>query len=609
MFRRNDGSGTLPATSAGSFFAANVDADGLPPEVEEGNVEYKLKLIDPPPERFDHLVTQMKWRLAEGYGEAMYEIGVSDRGDLVGLSPSDLEASLATLRRMGEALSADVSIVREKEVSIDPVRKVAEVLVRKCLDDQHFLEIRVAILGSADAGKSTLLGVLTHSENDNGRGKSRLNLFRHRHEIESGRTSSISHQIVGFDPRGALINYATTNISTWEQICETAAKVVTFLDMCGHPKYQKTTISGLTGHLPDYACLIVSANAGGMSEISKEHLGMAVVLKVPVFVVLTKIDIATPEQLTKTIGSILALLKTPGIRRVPMVIQNEDDLVTGVSSFVSSRVVPIFLTSSVTGDNLNLLTSFLNLLPKPVRDYDQLLEQEPEFQIKETYSVPDVGCVVGGVLLAGRINLRLTSSAAHTYHIGPDRGKFVPVRVTSIHRQRCPANYIKAGQAASCALSFLNPSDPTAPPAPTPPPGFKLRKGQVLMSGEPEACWELEADINVLYYATFMQEGCQGVLYVDGTRQGARIVSIEPASPAVSPAKAVKTDGRVPPPGTAVLRTGQRGRVRFRFAFEPEWVRKGRLVLFRGEGRMKCVGKVVALSVLSSRKSGEFGGR
>ena len=38
----------------------------LPPECEEGNVEYKLKLIAPSQSRFEHLVTQMKWRLREG---------------------------------------------------------------------------------------------------------------------------------------------------------------------------------------------------------------------------------------------------------------------------------------------------------------------------------------------------------------------------------------------------------------------------------------------------------------------------------------------------------------------------------------------------------------
>ena len=54
------------------------------------------------------------------------------------------------------------------------------------------------------AGKSTLLGVLTQGERDNGRGSARLNLFRHLHEIQSGQTSSISHEILGFNGQGEV---------------------------------------------------------------------------------------------------------------------------------------------------------------------------------------------------------------------------------------------------------------------------------------------------------------------------------------------------------------------------------------------------------------------
>lgn len=81
----------------------------------------------------------------------MYEIGVADNGLLVGLSPSDLEESLSTLRHMGSALQADMFIVRQRKVSQD--RIVAEVLFRKSIADaQHFLELRIAMLGSGDAG-------------------------------------------------------------------------------------------------------------------------------------------------------------------------------------------------------------------------------------------------------------------------------------------------------------------------------------------------------------------------------------------------------------------------------------------------------------------------
>ena len=60
----------------------------------------KLKLVSPSESRFEHLVTQMKWRLQEGQGEAIYEIGVEDSGLLAGLSTVELDASMETLDRM-----------------------------------------------------------------------------------------------------------------------------------------------------------------------------------------------------------------------------------------------------------------------------------------------------------------------------------------------------------------------------------------------------------------------------------------------------------------------------------------------------------------------------
>lgn len=71
--------------------------------------------------------------------------------------------------------------------------------------DDPFLTFRVAVVGNVDAGKSTLLGVLTHGELDNGRGFARQKLFRHKHEMESGRTSSVGNDILGFDQEGQVM--------------------------------------------------------------------------------------------------------------------------------------------------------------------------------------------------------------------------------------------------------------------------------------------------------------------------------------------------------------------------------------------------------------------
>lgn len=58
--------------------------------------------MNPSQYRFEHLVTQMKWRLQEGRGEAVYQIGVEDNGLLVGLAEEEMRASLKTLHRMAE---------------------------------------------------------------------------------------------------------------------------------------------------------------------------------------------------------------------------------------------------------------------------------------------------------------------------------------------------------------------------------------------------------------------------------------------------------------------------------------------------------------------------
>ncbi|KAJ3614278.1 hypothetical protein NHX12_017852 [Muraenolepis orangiensis] len=297
----------------------------LPPETEEGNIEYKLKLVSPTPQRFEHLATQLKWRLQEGGGEAVYQIGVEDNGMLVGLSEEDMKASVHTLQRMAEKVGADITVLREREVEYDSdriSRKITEVLVRKVPDDQQFLDLRVAVLGNVDSGKSTLLGVLTQGELDNGRGRARLNLFRHLHEIQTGRTSSISFEILGFNSKGEMI---------------------TFMDLAGHHKYMKTTIFAGT---------------------TREHLGLALALKVPIFLVLSKVDLCSRPTVERTLRQLERVLKQPGCNKVPFLVSGPDDAVTAAQQFTqSTSITPILLVSSVVGEGLQLLQVFLNLLP------------------------------------------------------------------------------------------------------------------------------------------------------------------------------------------------------------------------------------------------------
>ena len=88
-----------------------------------------------------------------------------------------------------------------------------------------------------------MLGVLTKGILDDGRGKARVNLFRHKHEIESGRTSSVGGEILGCDSHSRPILHpaGAGKKLTWEEITEKAAKVISFVDLAGHEKYLKVT--------------------------------------------------------------------------------------------------------------------------------------------------------------------------------------------------------------------------------------------------------------------------------------------------------------------------------------------------------------------------------
>lgn len=66
---------------------------------------------------------------------------------------------------------------------------------------------------------------LTSGQNDDGRGSTSLSIFNFRHEITSGRTSSIAHHLLGFDAKGQVTNYSGMNKKEWPEIVKDSAKI------------------------------------------------------------------------------------------------------------------------------------------------------------------------------------------------------------------------------------------------------------------------------------------------------------------------------------------------------------------------------------------------
>lgn len=62
-------------------------------------------------------MTQMKWRLNEGGGQAIYRLGVDDNGAVTGLTAKEMSASLLTLCKMSQRLGVSIRILRECTIS------------------------------------------------------------------------------------------------------------------------------------------------------------------------------------------------------------------------------------------------------------------------------------------------------------------------------------------------------------------------------------------------------------------------------------------------------------------------------------------------------------
>ncbi len=65
---------------------------------------------------------------------------------------------------------------------------------------------------------------------------------------------------------------------------------------------------GLTSEAPDYAILIVSGVVG-VQRMTREHFALAMALKLPTFIVVTKSDLCTQRQRDSVIATLRSIIK------------------------------------------------------------------------------------------------------------------------------------------------------------------------------------------------------------------------------------------------------------------------------------------------------------
>jgi len=438
--------------------------------------------------------------------------------------------------------------------------------------------IRVAVVGNVDAGKSTMIGTLISSCLDDGRGSSRTSIMKHRHEIESGRTSTASTHLMGFRSTGEAIagkDNVRSRRKSEDEVARESYRVITLMDLAGHEKYLKTTIHGVASGMADYALILVNSRHPP-THMTHHHLNLCVSFGIHIIIVFTKVD-GCPEHAFKTSKSeVIKLLRAPDVGKRPFEIRSEQDIATCMGKL--NTLAPMISTSCVTGEGVDLLQKMLFSLPKR-RRHEKKLERPFEFLVEDIFNVPGVGSVVSGFVNAGH----LTVGANANVFVGPtDDGSFIKTVAKSAHIARINTAHVTSGQSACLALALSKDLRK------------KLRRGMVVLKESPSSTKEFEAEICVLKgEGTTIRKSYQAYVHILNVRQSAYARKIEIVNNNGAGLLSTHTalygeDNEI------VLRPGSRAKVRFEFAQRPEYVRPGMRMLFR-DGRVRGVGLITAV--------------
>lgn len=388
-------------------------------------------------------------------------------------------------------------------------------------------EIRIGMIGSVDSGKSSITGVLINDELDDGRGKARSNILKHPHEKESGRSSSISQNYIKVEN-----------------------KIFDFVDLAGHEKYLKTTISGIKRCLIDYAAVVVGANMGVL-KMTREHLGLAIALNLPIFIILTKIDLSPNHIKENTITTIIKILKKYSKKRQPIVINDIKDLDTITDKF---NTVPIFPISSVTGDGLDILKSYTFNL-NSYSSYDDKKDKDVSFIIDCRYMIKGIGIVISGVMNSGTIN------KGDTLYLGPINNKFIKVIIRSIHNNfKEYVNTLYAGQGGCFNIKPAVSREIIK--------RGMIKKGMHLVT-VPKLFSKFDAEIKIIQHPTTIKVNYEPTIHCGSIVQSARIEKMD----------------------KDYLRAGDKTNATFRFCYHPELIEVGNILIFR-EGNAKGIGRI-----------------
>ena len=431
------------------------------------------------------------------------------------------------------------------------------------MDNKIKEECTIAVCGPVDAGKSSLIGVLTYGELDDGRGYTRNKVLIHPHERDTGRTSHITYNPLVYYKKDdntvslyapkedkILKDIKIRTKTTWD------TKVTSFLDLAGHAKYLKTTIFGVTGMFPDYGIVVIGANTE-ITKLTREHLGILLYLNIPFIITITKVDITPKDIYQNLCNQLKKLLGKTNFGKILYFINNDKETDDYVNNMLgNSDIIPIFSISNKVGTNIENLHQILYLLPHREK-WSNI--NGSIYYVDGTYTVQGIGLVVSGTNKGNPINIK------QKMYLGPfENNTFKEVVIRSIHNS-LRGNIDIALSNVQTTLAIKGTKEQIS--------RNQIRKGMVLIDNidkfKSYIVKKFKAKINILHHSTTIKSGYSPVIHCGPIRQSAKINL-----------------------NNQILRNGDTCEVEFEFTYYPEFIEKNMIFFFR-DGSTKGVGNVI----------------
>ena len=121
--------------------------------------------------------------------------------------------------------------------------------------------------------------------------------------------------------------------------------MVTFIDVAGRVKYFKTLVKGILAYYPEYVCVVLDGQKS-VTTVDREHINLARGLGLPIFFVVTKLDL-NPQNILEDIQSALPDAK--------LILCDE-------TTHDFTGAIPVFPLSCTTGHGIPKLVDFLKTL-------------------------------------------------------------------------------------------------------------------------------------------------------------------------------------------------------------------------------------------------------